>query len=62
MDGGWWTATARRQGQQGKLDGDGRCGGMSMDGAAGRQWTAQWLLDGNGRRDGSLTAIERGTA
>ena len=35
---------------------------MVMDGAAGCQLTAHWLLDGDGRCGGSLTAIERGTA
>ena len=35
---------------------------MVMDGVAGRQWTARWLLDGDGRCSGSSTAIERGTA
>ena len=33
-----------------------------LDGTAGRQWTARWLLDGDGRCGGSSTAIERGTA
>ena len=29
-----------------------------MDGAAGRQWTARWLLDSDGWCGGSSTAIE----
>jgi len=33
-----------------------------MDGTAGRQLTAQWLLDGDGRCGGSSMAIERETA
>ena len=28
-----------------------------MDGATQWQWTARWLLDGNGWRDGSLMAM-----
>ena len=33
-----------------------------MNGAAGRQRMARWLLDGDGWCGGSSTAIERGTA
>jgi len=32
---------------------------MTLDGAAGHQWTVRWLLDGDGQCGGSSTAIEQ---
>ena len=67
----------RHDGDSAAMDGNGRCDrglkamdGLTamdsdstvMDGAAGRQWTARWLFDGDGRRGGSSMAIEPGTA
>jgi len=68
---GWhdgdWTAmdgNGRRDTDLKAMDGLTAIGSDSvmMDGAAGSQWTARWLLDGDGRCGSSLTAIERGTA
>ena len=41
---------------------DDSIGGRSMDGAAGRQLMARWLLDGDSWCGGSSMAIEGGTA
>ena len=57
LDGDRWQWMAQQRlesngqidGNRQRLGGDGRRGRTSIDGAAGRQWMAQWLLDGDGR-------------
>ena len=55
----------RHDGNSTAMDGNAMDGLMAMgsdstvmDGAAGRQWTARWLLDSDGWCGGSSTAIE----